>query len=70
MASVGADNDDAMFSYESIIHGHYIYKDIWTPSIAEVFSCCDLINRHNRFAVAIFKTDVIVGHMPKAVNRI
>ena len=38
MASVGADGDDAMFSYESIIRGHHIYKDIWTPRIAEVLS--------------------------------
>ena len=38
MASVGADSDDAMFSYESIICGHHIYKDIWTPKIAEVLS--------------------------------
>ena len=67
MASVGADGDDAMFSYESIICGHHIYKNIWTPRIAEV---CDPVNRHNRFAVAILKTDVIASHVPKAVGRI
>ena len=38
MAGVGADGDDATFSYENIIHGHHIYKDIWTPRIAEVLS--------------------------------
>ena len=36
MASVCADGDDAVFSYESIIRGYHIYKDI-TPRIAEVF---------------------------------
>ena len=87
MASVGADGDDTMFQYVSIIRGHYIYKNIWTPRIAEVLSvaeiidtyiyiyiyiylCCDPVNRHDRFAVAIFKTDVIAAHMPKAVSRI
>ena len=38
MASVGADGDDAMLSYESVICGCHIYKDIWTPRIAEVIS--------------------------------
>ena len=28
MVSVAADGGDAMFSYESIIRGHHIYKDI------------------------------------------
>ena len=38
MASVGADSDDAMFSYKSVFHGHHICKDILTPRIAEFLS--------------------------------
>ena len=38
MASVGADGDDAMFSYKHVIHGHHTYKNIWTPRIAELLS--------------------------------
>ena len=38
MASVVADGDDAMFPYKSVIRGHHIYKDIWTPRMAEVLS--------------------------------
>ena len=35
MARVSADGD-AMFLCESIIRGHHIYKDIWTPRVAEL----------------------------------
>ena len=67
MASIGVDSDDALFLYGSVIHDHHIYKSIWAPR-AEVLSV--QANRHNRFAVAIFKTDVIVGHMCREVSSI
>ena len=67
MAIFVADSYDAMFSYESVIHGYHIYKDIWT---LRILSCCDPVNRYNHFAAAISRTDVIVGHMPRAVSRI
>ena len=34
------------------------------------FNCCDPVNPQDRFEVVIFKTDVIVGDVPRAISRI
>ena len=26
-------------SWESVIHGHHVYKAIWTPDIGEILEC-------------------------------
>ena len=71
MVSVCADSDDVMFLYKSVIRGHHIYKSIWSPRAAEVLSVVvDPANQHNHFVVAIFRTDVIVDHVPREVSRI
>ena len=70
-ASVGADVSYTIFLYESVIGGHHVYKRIWTPIIAEIFSVnTDPTNRHDRFAMGVLKADIIVGHVPQEVSRI
>ena len=39
--------------YRSAVHGHHIYRDIWTSTIREVLMCKHIEeNEHDRFAVA------------------
>ena len=50
---------------DSVICGHHIYKDIWTPFTGEILH----VEREahntaaNRFAVAIVKDETVVGHV-------
>ena len=36
MAAVAAGKDDAIFIFESVVHGHHIHKKVWTPTIVEI----------------------------------
>ena len=50
----------------SYIRGYHVYREVWTPTIGE-----DLLvkpeptNEKDPNAVAVFKGDVIVGHVPR-----
>ena len=57
--------------WNSVIRGHHIYKDIWTPFVGEIL-CVEqeMHNSEDRFAVAIVKTETIVGHVPRELSRI
>ena len=60
-----------VFEKESVIHGHHNYQRTWTPELGEYLVCeREPINMNDRFAVAIVKDDVIVGHLPRAQSKI
>jgi len=48
----------------SVIHGHHIYKEIWTLVIVEVLTCDQ--EHGNLFAISFMKKECHVGH---AVGR-
>ena len=53
------------------IRGYHIYKEIWTAAIGEVLPCeREPTNPEDRYAVAVKKDDIIVGHLPRKVSRI
>ena len=65
MASIGTDGSDAIYLYESVIRGHHVYKDVWTPSIGEILQVArDTDSNHNWFSVGLLKEDAIIGHVP------
>ena len=54
------------FSWEMVIRGHRIYKEIWTPVIYEILICSqEHENSEDPFAVSVMKGDDIVGHVPR-----
>ena len=55
------------FEFESLITGHYVYKDIWTPVIGEELQCyMEDDNPHDRHAIKLVnKNNAIVGHVPR-----
>ena len=61
----------AVFEKESVIRGHHNYQRIWTPELGEYLVCeREPTNVNDRYAVAVVKDDVIVGHLPRAQSKI
>uniref|UniRef100_A0A1X7U355 HIRAN domain-containing protein n=1 Tax=Amphimedon queenslandica TaxID=400682 RepID=A0A1X7U355_AMPQE len=60
-----------MFQKESVITGHHVYKTVWTPIISEeLHTEVEDDNGHNKYAVAVMKSNGIVGHMPRFLSQI
>ena len=51
---------------ESIVRGHHIYKEVWSPVVGEPLPVLqESIIVHDRRAVAVFRDGTIVGHVPR-----
>ena len=45
--------------WESVIRGHHVYKDIWTPFVGEILNVQQEVhNAEDRFAVAVVSTQL------------
>ena len=54
----------------SCVHGFHVYQDVWTPFIGEVLNCRrEEDNRHDRYAVAVYKSAEVVGHVPRTSSH-
>ena len=57
-------------SFYSVIRCHLVYKFLLTPATGELLSVeKEEGNPHDRFAVAVAKSEEIVGHTPREVSR-
>ena len=66
-----ASGEDAILIYESVIRGHHVYKDIWTPTTGEILDVQrEPENERDHRAVCLLKSSTIVGHVPREVSRI
>ena len=72
MTSIGGDADDSILLKESVIRGHHVFKNIWTPRLGEVLLVKqEAGNTHDRRAVALLKADrTVVGHVPREFSRV
>ena len=60
-----------IYCKESVVRGHHVYKDVWTPSIGEVLSTTkERRNGHDRFAVAVTQDGTVVGHVPREFSKV
>ena len=62
-----------MDSYEqdNCIRGYHIYQNIWNAEVDEHFVCeREPLNPSDRYAVAVLKDGVVVGHLPRHLSRI
>ena len=58
------------FTFSSFVTGHHIYKEIWTPQLGEIVFCYrEPENQHDRYAVAAYKDDQVIGHIPRTVSK-
>ena len=59
------------YDLSSVVRGHHIYKDVWTPIIGEQLLVeKEEGNEHDTFAIALLKDNSVVGHMPKELSHI
>ena len=58
------------FCLNSVVRGHYIYKDIWSSVHGEEFHFkCKISNVHDLYAVSVIKHGTgIMGHLPKRIS--
>ena len=60
---------DDRFEFSSVIRGHHVYKDIFTPTIGKILqSRREPDNSYDSFAIAIIENDTIVGHVPRNIS--
>ena len=51
-------------STDTVIRGHHVYKEVWTPIIGEVLHCeKEEGNSHDLYTVAVKKLDCIIDHI-------
>ena len=54
MATAPAFSCDKTYSLDSVIHGHHVFKLMWTPFVGEILSLMqEHDNKHDCFAVAV-----------------
>ena len=56
---------DGVAEFESYIRGYHTYRDIWSPGVGEILPLKrEPDNLVDASAVAVWKENKIVGHMP------
>ena len=56
---------------ECCIRGYHVYQEIWDAAVDEELICQpERSNAHDRYAVAVLKNDVVVGHLPSKFSRL
>ena len=56
---------------ECCVRGYYVYVHIWEAGVGEVLDCRhEPENANDRYAMAVVKSDTIVGHLPRKGSRI
>ena len=54
-----------------MVDGYHCYNTMWNAVIGEELSCkLELSNPGDKFAAAVCKHDVAVGHVPKRISSI
>ena len=52
------------------MRGYHVYSAIWDAATGEELVCeRELSNDHDRYAVAVKKDGVIIGHLPRTISR-
>ena len=53
----------------SVIHGHHVYKAVWTPVIGEELAVKpEVDNEHDDHAIVVMKLGDVVGHVPRSIS--
>ena len=75
MADSSSTASSAVYSMDSVVRGHHVYKEIWTSFIGEELSCKGEVgNIHDMYAVAVMKEvrgrATVVGHLPRQISTV
>ena len=59
------------FSVEAMVRGYLVYKDVWEAAVGEELRCeREPGNRQDPFTVAVVRSAVTVGHVPKKISSV
>ena len=59
------------FGRDCYIRGNHLYKETWRAAIGEELECDrELGNSCDRYAVAVKRSGVVIGHLPRKVSRV
>ena len=59
------------FERELCVRGYHVYQRIWMAAVGEVLHCeREPTNSRNRYAVAVKKDEIAIGHLPRKVSRV
>ena len=65
------DNEYQTFAVESMVRGYHVYQEIWIAAVGEELPCVrETDNHRDPFAVAVERSGVTVGHIPKKISSI
>lgn len=63
--------DDESYTLESVVRGHHVYMNHWTPAIGQILEVHqEEGNAHDRFAVATSRGESVVGHLPIEFSKL
>ena len=59
------------FVVKCSVHGHHVYKHIWSPCVGEPFEAfCEEDNEHDKYATAVHLNCLpVVRHIPREITR-
>lgn len=53
------------------VRGYHVYHSIWDATVGEELLCeREPTNERDRYAVAVIKDGVVIGHLPRKISRI
>ena len=59
------------FGRDCCIRGYHIYKETWRAAIGEELECDrEPGNSCDRYAIAVKRSGVVIGHLPRKVSRV
>ena len=59
------------FGRDCCIRGYHVYKETWRAAIGEELECDrEPGNSCDRYAVAVKRSGVVIGHLPRKVSRV
>ena len=59
------------FVTNSMVRGYHTYQDVWTPVVGEHLQCIrEGDNAEDRYAIAVTKDGVTVGHLPRRISTL
>ncbi|XP_064388500.1 uncharacterized protein LOC135336575 [Halichondria panicea] len=61
----------SIFEMESMIRGYHVYQAVWHPHIGEELCCAtEHANVRDRYAVAVRKSSLTIGHIPRKISTL
>ena len=59
------------FELEAMIRGYHEYQTVWSPVQGELLDCRrEPGNRHDPYAVAVIRSSMLVGHVPRCISSL